>query len=270
MSGRRTLGAGALVLAALAAGAVHAQETPAPAIPAWSEGPARPFVSTRADAGAYLRAIGAAGFGKPHWMWGGAQAFAITSYGFGAVAGGLRANLLAADLEVDLRRSWSYAHRFLEPRASHRSSELTAGTRPTQAYTSLDVDLSGPVPTPGGLAFWEVNWVSVLDAPADVHLYEEWNHVVQGRDAVTFKLGWLASLFGARLRVGPVGEAIALPGRGAAVWRAGLAGNWRITPRWELVGIGAVVLDSPDRLSLLDGLDGSIALRWTWATGAKP
>ncbi|HSM92781.1 MAG TPA: hypothetical protein VLT47_07800 [Anaeromyxobacteraceae bacterium] len=262
----RAFAVGAFLLAA--AGTARAQEASPPApIGQWSEGPARPFLAGRVDAGLYLRAIGAAGWGKPHWMWGGAQAQAITSYQFGAVAGGVRLNLLAVDVEVDLRRTRSYRHRFLDPVASHRSSGLTARGLGLQDYGSLDVDLSGPVPTPGGLAFWEVMWVSVLDAPAGVHVYEEWNHVVQGRDSVTFKLGWLASLFGTRLRVGPVGEAIALPGRGAAVWRAGLAGTWRITPRLELVGIAAIVVDSPDRLALLDGMDGSLALRGTWATG---
>lgn len=264
------LAAALVAVAALSARAGRAEDAAGAAPRSWSEGPARPFLSTRLDGGLYARAIGAAGWGKPHWMWAGAQGYALTSRDYAAAAFGLRANLLVADLEVDLRRSRPWRHRFLDPLAEHRSSELDAGTRGRAEVTSLDVDLSGVVPTPGGLALWEVMWVRALDAPGGAQLYEEWNRVVQGRDGILFRALWMAGLLGDRLRIGPLGEGVALPGRGAAVWRVGGAGSWKITPRLDVTGFIAFPVASPDRLDFMDALNGSLALRWTWATGPRP
>lgn len=264
----------ALLVAVFAPRAAPAEEAPeaAPetAPRSWSDGPARPFLSTRLDGGLYARTLVAAGWGKPHWAWAGLQGQALVSRDYASVTGGLRANLLAVDLEVDLRRSRPWRHRFLESAAEHRSAELDAGPRGRAEVTSLDVDLTGVVPTPGGLALWEVTWIRLLDAPAGVQLYEEWNRVVQGRDGILFRAAWMAGLAGNRLRVGPLGEAVALPGRGAVVWRAGGAGSWSLGPRLDLTGFVALPISSPDRLDFMDALNGSLALRWTWATGPKP
>lgn len=266
----RAIGLVALIVAGPLAGAgARAQDASEPSR-AWSDGPARSFLSARIDAGLYARATAAAGWGRPHWAWGGAQAYAMSSRDFGAVAGGLRVNLLAVDLEVDLRRSWSYSHRFLDAQPARSSGELERSGRARAEVTSLDVDLYGVVPTPGGLAIWEVMWVSVLDLPAGTYVYEEWNRVIQGRDAVLFRAGWLALAAHQRLRIGPLVEAVALPGRGAAVWRAGVAGSLRLTSRLDVAGFVAAPLSSPDRLDALDALNGSLALRWTWATGPTP
>ena len=92
-----------VLLVLLCAGAAAAQtaapEELPPEPPYWSQGEPRPFLALDAEAGAHLRAIVSAGYGKPHWLWGGAEAYAFETLDFGALYAGLRASLLVADLQ---------------------------------------------------------------------------------------------------------------------------------------------------------------------------
>src|SRR5277367_2587569 len=62
--------------------------------PYWSAGEVRPFVALDAEAGAHVRAIASAGYGRPHWLWAGAEAAAFATLDFTALYAGIRADLL--------------------------------------------------------------------------------------------------------------------------------------------------------------------------------
>jgi hypothetical protein len=255
----------AVALLVLAAPAARAGEDPAPT--GWAAGAPRPFLAGRLDLGLHAGAVAAAGYGKPHWAWAGAQGSALVSTRFAAVEGGLRAVLPFLDLTVLARRTRSFDKPLLAPLARHREAELSGGAA---HVTAIDASLSGVLPAPGGLALWEVALVRPLGLAADRHVFEEtWKAIVGPRGARALRAGFLAGPWrGGALRLGPFGEGVTLVGRDVAtLWRAGGVLAWSLGPHLTLVGLATLPVSGPDRLDPTTAAYGTLALRWTMATG---
>jgi hypothetical protein len=254
----------AIALLAVSPGAsVRADEAKDP----WEDGAARWFASGRLDLGTFEHLGLAAGYGKPHWMWGGVEAHGILGLDFGAVAANLRLALLVGDLWAGLRATHAWEHVPM-PEQPHYDAVAKAGGF---TYRTLDLFASGLLPTPGGLVLWEANFVRFLDAPAGA-IYEEWLRVVCVPPwCGVARLGWVARLRDGALHVGLGGEWAFLDGRsGEELVRLGPILTWRIWPHLALQGYVYFPVSDPDRLAFLDRVNATLILSFTIATGSPP
>lgn len=233
----------------------------------WEAGEPRLFLSARADAGTIEHVGLAAGWGKPHWLWGGVEAHGVLFLDFASASADLRLSLLLADLTVGLRRTHAFRHLPL-PEAPWYDAIPTGGG---STYLTLDLFGSGVVPTPGGLALWEVDAVRFLD-PLPAARYEEWLRAVcGGRWCAVAKLAWTASLRGGALYLGAGAEWAFADGRpGPDLVRLGPVISWRLWPHLSLQGALYLPVSDPDRLGFLDSVNGVLVLSWTFATGDAP
>ncbi len=255
---------GALLLAAGLSHAVRADEPREH----WEAGEARWFLASRADLGTVEHVGVSAGWGKPHWLWGGVEAHGLAGLDFGAVAANLRISLLIVDLWGGLRTTRAWRHVPLPDVAHHDG--LPAGGGST--YHTLDLFGSGVVPTPGGLALWEVNAVRFLDPPAGVQIYEEWLRVVCAPPwCGVARLAWAARLREGALHVGAGAEWAFVDGRsGTNLVRLGPMLSWRIWPHIALQGYLYFPVSDPDQLAFLDRVNALLVLGFTFATGDPP
>ncbi len=83
-------------------------------------------------------------------------------------------------------------------------------------------------------------------------------------------LSWLASLGGGALYLGAGAEWAFLDGRsGRDLVRLGPVFSWQLGPHLTLEGDIYWPISDPDRFSLLDRVNGSVTLGFTFATGDK-
>ena len=234
----------------------------------WERGEARAFLAGRADAGTAQHLGLAAGWGKPHWMWGGAEAHGVLSFDSAAASADLRVSLLLADLSAGLRITRAFRHLPLPDAPSHQTLPRGSGF----SYRTLDLFASGVVPTPGGLALWEVNTVRFLDPPAGVQIYEEWLRAICAPPwCGVARLGWAARLRAGALHLGAGAEWAFLDGRGGPeLVRVGPVLSWRLWPHLVLQGAVYLPVSDPDRLRFIDRVNAVVVLSWTFATGDRP
>jgi len=234
----------------------------------WEAGEARWFLSGRADLGTVEHLALSAGWGKPHWLWGGVEAHGIVGLDFGAATANLRLSLLVADLWGGLRttRAWSQVPL---PDVPHHDGLPTGGGF---TYDTFDLFTSGVVPTPGGLALWEVNAVRFLDPPAGAQIYEDWLRVVCAPPwCAVARLGWVARLREGALHVGAGAEWAFVDGRGGTnLVRIGPVLSWRLWQHIALQGYLYFPVSDPDQLALLDRVNALLVLGFTFATGDAP
>ena len=258
-----------LVIALPAIGARAADEGPAeepPPAPYWSREPVRPFLALDLEAGAYLRATASAGYGRPHWLWAGAEAFAFETLDMGVLYGGVRANLLAADLQLGVRRVFSQVRGTAPLAASHSIDDFDQAARNVD-YTTLVAELSGGAPTPRGFVLYDLEALHATDLARGQDLFEEWDHVVTNSGSLAAaRLGWVLALGqDGFIKLGPMGDLTASFGRGTTA-RAGAIGIINLTNHLDLVGLLLWPLRSPDELGF-KGTFGTLRLRWKWASG---
>lgn len=235
----------------------------------WEDATPRAFLSLQPVVGAgYAQLTAQAGWGRPMWMWGGAEAFAFAAPTFACAYAGARVDLLAVGLRAGVRRTASFSRGPLSPGAAHSLDEFDSAA-PHAAYTTLEAELSGGLPAPHGYAIWDFEAYRFADAPAG-DLYEEWLKVAARPPwLAAARLGYLAALGrGGWIKLGALADLTATFGRGTLV-RAGPLLVLNFTDHLDLVVLAAPALRSPDSLGLLGGMYGTARLRWTWATGEK-
>ncbi len=264
---RRRLPRGLLAAAVLATAGAAPSRADEPE-DRWEAGQARFFLAGRADVGTAQHLGLAAGWGKPHWMWGGVEAHGVLGFGFASASADLRVALLVADLTLGLRRTHAFRHLPLPEAPRYDAIPTGAGS----TYLTLDLFASGLVPTPGGLALWEVNAVRFLDPPAGASRYEEWLRAVcAGQWCGVARLAWAAKLRAGALYLGAGAEWAFLDGRpGPEMVRLGPVVSWRLWPHLALQGAVYLPVSDPDRLRLLDRVNAVVVLGWTFATGDPP
>ncbi len=263
----RRLLRGLLAAALLAAGIAAPSRADEPE-DRWEAGQPRFFLAGRADAGTAQHLGLAAGWGKPHWMWGGAEAHGVLGFDFASASADLRVALLVADLSLGLRTTRAFRHLPLPDAPHHEAIPTGAGS----TSVTLDLLASGVMPTPGGLALWEVNAIRFLNPPPGAQRYEEWLRVVcAGRWCGVARLAWAAKLRAGALYLGAGAEWAFLDGRpGPELVRLGPVVSWRLWPHLALQGAVYLPASDPDRLRLLDRINPVVVLGWTFASGDAP
>ena len=240
--------------------------------PFWVSGAQRWFISSTLDAGiVYLRPQIAVGYGKPHWSWVGIEGYSSTSIGGGVEYIGLRAATTFIDARVGARYNFSVEQDFLEPQDDYtrEDSELEVG--PQSRYVSLEAEITGSVPVPGGTLFAVASGYYITDTPPGWYVFEDALRIIVDPPWVwRARLGYLTS-FGISdtLRVGIAAEVIGNPARELFVIRAGPALSVSLTHHLEAVGALMIVAQSPDELGLRGAEFGNLGFRYKWATGDR-
>jgi hypothetical protein len=230
----------------------------------WSDGEARPFLAGAAEVGSIAHLRGVAGWGQPHWLWGGLLVDGWVNRDMATGTAGARLALLLVNLDLHWRVTRNFDRLRMAPASRH--DEVASGGAST--LHAWDLDLWGVAPTPGGLLTWEAQATRLLGLPRDVDVFDEGVHAIVRPPWSGFaSLGWLADLRGGDLQVGGSVDAAAL-GRGAGLrWRIGPSASWSLTPRWTLRGQVLVTVAGPDRLPLGAGLGGGVTIGYRTATG---
>lgn len=258
---RRTL---ALVALLAAAGAARADEPK----DHWEGGEPRPFLAAVVDLGTSEHAMVAAGFGRPHGMWGGLLARGFLTNDFAAARVGGRIDLQALGLEAGLRVNRSFRHLLLPEQDVHHALPTLHG------YTSrvLDLSASGGLPLGPGFAIYEVLGVRYLSSHGAVDVYDELLRVVYRPPwLATASVGWLASLRDGALLAGARAQWAFETGRGGDPFvRVGPVVYWRLWPHLALAGELLYPVSTPDRLGFLDPIQAFLVMEFTAATGDRP
>jgi hypothetical protein len=238
----------------------------------WSVGEPRFFVSTKSDIGTpYLKPYFSAGYGVPHWIWGGVDVNTITTLEFTQVYAGVRAASPVFDLAFGVRDTWSFQKPFLPRRKSFSRSDVLDSPGPPSRYWAWEAEAVGIIPLPYSAIVADFIMVKTLDAPDGAYLYEESYRAVVGKPFYcVLRLAAVARILreGA-LKVGPLVEHVFETARDAPVWRVGPAASFQITDHLEAQGVLTLAVSSPDPLGLVLGAYGVAGLRYRWATGER-
>jgi hypothetical protein len=233
----------------------------------WAAGEARPFAAAVVHLGTSEHAAVMAGFGKPHARWGGLIAHGYLTRDFAGGRVGGRVDLQALALEAGLRATRSWDHLALPVEARHH--ELPTGHGATTRV--LDLSASGGLPVGPGFAIYEVLAVRMLSPQGDVHVYDELLRVVYRPPwLATASAGWVASLRSGALLAGARAQWAFKTGRGGDPFvRAGPVAFWRLRPHVALAAELLYPLSQPDRLGLVDPVEGFLVVEFTTATGDR-
>ena len=240
--------------------------------PFWVSGASRWFVSAVLEAGiVYLRPQIAVGYGKPHWSWIGLEGFSAVSIAGGVEYAGLRAASRYVDVRTGARYNFAVNQNFLLPddQYTREDSELQLG--PQSRYVSLEAEITGSMPVPGGNVFAVATGYAVVGTPPGYYVWEDSLHVIIDPPYVwRARLGYLAG-FGIddTLKIGAAIELIGNPARDVFVLRTGPVLSVSLTHHLEAVGALMIVALSPDDLGLRGAEFGQLGFRYRWATGDR-
>jgi hypothetical protein len=271
--GRLTLAAFCALGAALVPALAHADAPGAPAPPKlgyWADTTPRWFVAGRLEGGLYLKPQIFLGYGQPHWIWAGVEAYPVTTATFAGGYAGLRFSLPIFDVKLGVRDSFSFNRSYLAPKAAYVASDVShAHDHPHVRYTTAEGTLNGVVPLPGSYLILAVDAYYLPDVPAGFDMYEEALRVVTRAPwLVGSKLAYVVRLGeNGFIKVGGLGEAIAVPKRDAVTLRVGPAGLVNLTDHLDLLFALSLPVASPDRLGIFEGSWGVLGVSYAWATG---
>jgi hypothetical protein len=240
-----------------------------PAVPYWSQGESRVFVSGTAAVGlGSARLTLASGYGQPHWMWAGVETTGYVSPYFGAFQGGLHVDALLAEASLAFRHTASFEYGSIAAVPSVGHSELVQN-KDKISYNSLDASLWGYAPYRDLLLAWELTYARPLGF-GDSLLFEEYQRVVVGRHGLfTTKLAPMVQLRRTGLfYVGVLGEQLSLIGRTETmVFRLGPTLWGKLGDHWNIIGCWSLPVYSPDRLGAWVGSYVYLSVSYAFATG---
>lgn len=240
----------------------------------WAGTGRRPFLAGVYDVGLfYVQPSIAVGYGEPHHRWFGLSGAVdmATSGGSGKLA--LRGATPYFDARMGVRYEVPTDQYYLSPRESFTREDTELEDHGASRYLSLDAELTGRLPMPGGHLIAVASGYGLLHTPRDLYLFEEaLKVVVEPPFLWRARLGYMGTLSFGRgeeqaVHLGGGFEAIHNPARGAFVARIGPLARLPLTCHLEMIAAAMFVVHSPDRLGLLGADFGEIALRYRWAFG---
>jgi hypothetical protein len=241
------------------------------ALPYWAQGHTRPFVAGQAMAGLGVgRLTLSAGYGKPHFMWGGLEGNGSLTPYYANLQGGLHLSAFIADLYISYRRTYSLTHGLLPNASTVSDDDLDANSNNKVRYDALHAQMWGFIPYRRLLLAWEFACVRPFGQPSNTLLYEEIQRVII-TPAGVFSIKATPMIKPSRslkLYVGVLVEQLALLGRGVEwVWRLGPSAFVTLGDHWDVGGYLSWPIQSPDRLGFWNGMYGTAAIRYHFATG---
>ena len=245
---------------------------PRPDLGYWSTGKPRLFLSTRSELGLlYVKPYLSAGYGQPHWIWGGVDANAMSTLEFAQWYAGVRAATPLLDLAFGLRDTWSFQKALLQPARSFSRADVLDAPGPSAHYLAWEGEAVAILPLPYSALVADFIFVRTQDVPQGRLLYEE-NYRAIVADPLFFTLRTAAVARLLRqdaLKVGLLTEYVFGTGRPHDVVRVGPVAALQLTDHLQAqVGVTFAV-HSPDRLGLVLGAYGVAGLRYQWASGER-
>lgn len=239
----------------------------------WSgSGPTRPFLSAVLDLGViHFRPTLAAGYGKPHYEWIGAELGSGINLSGTRYYAGVRGVLPFVDIRIGARYELPVEQHLLPPQDAYQREELETERTPAQHYVAGEAELNTSWPMPGGSMFAVATGYVLGAVEEPFYLFEEALKVVaappfmwRGRLGYLGHVGWLGSM-----KLGGAAEVIHLVGRDAAVVRAGPLVSVALTHHLEASAGIMIVAVSPDDLGIVGADLGQLGIRYRWATGDR-
>jgi hypothetical protein len=241
-------------------------------LPYWGAGGTRSFVAASFEAGViYYRTVVAAGYGRPHWSWIGAEGYSVISPDGGSFYAGLRGTLPQFEVRLGARQTFTIDDYVLPPQETYTRIDADYENTVRSRYLAMEAEMSGSIVLGEGAVFGAATFYSVFNAPEPYYLYEEATKVIMARPYLfRLRAGYVTKpTWEGTLKVGVAGEVIGDPGRGAFHVRLGPAFSVALTHHLDATGTLGVIVSSPDSIGLLGADLGSLALRYKWATGDK-
>jgi hypothetical protein len=238
----------------------------------WRAGKARWFLAATGDVGAiYARTGAAAGYGKPHWLWGGIETSSAIAPGGGTTYAGLRFSSPWADVRGGARYVFTTSQHFLVPRETYTKDDTEERTGPKERYVSLEAEAAGGFPVPRGTVFGITGLYHVVGTPPGWNIFDQTLQVVAAPSLLwRARLGYLANVDRWDMfRVGAAVEVIGNPERDLIVVRAGPMITTFITHHLQAFGTALLVVHSKDQLGLAGAQTGELGFRYRWATGDR-
>ncbi len=255
----------ALAAVAIAAGGPALADEPQDR---WAQGEPRPFLSAQVDLGSSQHVALAAGYGKPHAMWGGLLLQGFLTTDTAALRLGGQIDLQAIALEAGLRLDSSFKTVPLPDVARHTR---LPGENGFDSRT-LDLSASGGLPLGPGFVLLEVQGVRQLSPLGHVQVRDDLLRIVYRTPWLGVAgAGWVARLRGGALLLGGRAQWAFATGRsGDPFVRLGPLVDWRRQPRLGLAGELLYPVSTPDRLGFADQVSAFLVLSFTAATGDRP
>jgi hypothetical protein len=240
----------------------------------WAGTGRRAFVAGVYDVGLfYLQPGLSLGYGEPHHRWFGLSGSVNMSVSGGTGKLAIRGVAPHFDARLGVRYESPINQEFLAPQDVFTREDTELEDYGASRYLSIDAELAGNVPMPGGHLIAAASAYGVLGTPRDLFVFEEALKVVIDPPFLwRARLGYMAELpFGGErehaLRIGVAAEGVHNPERPLFVARVGPLVSLPLTCHLEMVAAAMLVAWSRDRLGLLGADFGEIALRYRWASG---
>lgn len=238
----------------------------------WRAGRQRWFFASTLEAGnLYLRAGGAVGYGKPHWMWAGVEGSSAVAPGGGVTYGGIRLASPYVDLRAGARYTFTGSQHFLVTRDSYTREELDHAVGPKLRYVTLEAEIAAGYPLLGGAVFGVAGLYHPTGTPEGWSFFDQTLQFVAAPPLLyRARAGYLAGVDKwDMLRVGAAVELSGTPDRGVALVRAGPGITAFITHHLEAYGQALLTVYSLDDVGLAAGQLGELGFRYRWATGDR-
>jgi hypothetical protein len=238
----------------------------------WSLGEPRWFISAKPEFGTpYMKPYASAGYGLPHWIWGGLDTNAILTMDCFQAYGGVRAATPILDLAFGVRDTWSFNKPFLMPRESFSGDDVVNAPGHRARYWAYEAEAVGIIPLPYAAIVGDFIAVGALDVPKGQYFYDESYRVVAA-DSLFFVMRTAAVarfLKENSLKIGVLVEHVFGTGRAEPVTRIGPIGSLQLTDHLELNAAVTLVVSGPDHLGIVHGTYGVAGVRYRWATGER-
>jgi hypothetical protein len=245
-------------------------ETVEPKLSYWADSKPRWFAAGRLEGGLYLKPQFFLGYGQPHWIWGGLEAYPIVTFAFAGAYAGLRFSLPILDVKLGVRNSASFDRSYLTPKADYVASDVDHVHDHARAeYTTVEGTISGVLPLPGSYLVAGVDAYYLPAMPKGLDMYEEALRVVTRAPwLVGTKLAYAVRIGkNGFIKAGVLGELVTVPSRGAVTWRVGPAAIVNLTDHIDALVALSVPVSSTDRLGIVQGSFGVLGVSYAWATG---
>ena len=239
----------------------------------WAAAPVGVFASSVVDAGyIYLRPQIALGWGRPHWHFVQAEAFATISAGSIGHYMGARFSIAHLEMRSGWRYQLPFARSFYAREESYDRFSLESREGPSARYWSWDSEMLVSAPILHGSVFGLFGAYRLGGIADGFDVYEEMLRVMarepwlfRGRLGHALRLGQQGAV-----RVGPVVEMIINPARNSRVVRAGLVATIVLTHHLEVLATFIPTIVSTDSIGLAGGDFGQLGVRYRWGTPEKP
>jgi hypothetical protein len=239
----------------------------------WRRNVLQPFVGANVDVGfAYARPTLQVGWGRPHYMWTGAEGTAQISQNFGAVYLGWRAALPWLEVRTGARFVRPLVHPVQDPKDHYDIRDLETDRGSPSTYTLYEAEALPELRAGPGFVVGAFTAAALRGTPSGKVVFEESLRVMATPPVLLrARLGYLFDVKPlGRARLGAAAEIVGVPGRDAAVVRAGVVMMWRLHEQVDVLVQLLPVVASPDNLGLTGADFSQLGIRYRWATPDVP